>query len=95
MAVLSNYERHHLNRKQAEAFARAHGLPLVMWKLPLAGAAAELLDAATMDELYENEPGLWGMLPGRETMYRLRLSGSGKLSSLDRFSLSLSAGKGR
>ena len=81
MAVLSNYERHHLNRKQAEAFARAHGLPLVMWKLPLAGSAAELLDATTLDELYENEPGLWGMLPGRESTHRLRLQGSGLFSS--------------
>ena len=60
VAVLSNYERHHLNRAQAEAFARAHKLPLVRWKLPLTGRAAELLDASTLDELYENEPGLWG-----------------------------------
>ena len=60
IAVLSNYERQHLNRKQAEAFARAHNLPLVLWKLPLTGRAAELVDAAALEELYENEPGLWG-----------------------------------
>ena len=48
IAVLSNYERHHLNSTQAEALARAHGLPLVMWRLPLTGRAAELLDAATL-----------------------------------------------
>jgi len=51
---------HHLNRKQAETFARAHGLPLVLWKQPLTGRAAELLDAGTIQELYDNEPGLWG-----------------------------------
>ena len=60
MAVFSNYERHHLNRAQAEAFARAHKLPLVRWRLPLTGRAAELLDASAIDNLYENEPGLWG-----------------------------------
>ena len=60
IAVLSNYERQHLNRKQAEAFARAHGLPLVLWKHRLCGQAAELLDAAAVDEMYTHEPGLWG-----------------------------------
>ena len=30
------------------------------WKLPLSGRAAELLDATTLAELYEHEPGLWG-----------------------------------
>ena len=60
VAVLSNYERHHLNRKQSEAFARAHDLPLVLWKLQITGRAATLLDASSLDELYENEPGLWG-----------------------------------
>ena len=57
VAVLSNYERHHLNRAQAEAFARAHKLPLVRWRLPLTGRAAELLDASAINDLYENEPG--------------------------------------
>jgi hypothetical protein len=61
IAVLSNYERHHLNRKQAEAFARAHSLPIVMWRLPLTGRAAELLDDLMLHDLYENEPGLWGV----------------------------------
>ena len=60
IAVFSNYERHYLNRKQAETFARAHCLPLMLWKQPLVGRAAELLDADTIKELYDNEPGLWG-----------------------------------
>jgi len=60
VAVLSNHERHHLNRSQAEAFARAHRLPLVRWKLPLTGRAAELLDGKTADDVYDHEPGLWG-----------------------------------
>ena len=59
--MLLNYERHHLNRKQAEAFARAHGLPLVMWRLPLTGRAAELLDDSMLLELCDHEPGLWGI----------------------------------
>ena len=58
--MLSNFERHHLNRKQAEAFARAHNLPLVLWRLPLTGRASELLDDTMLHDLYENEPGLWG-----------------------------------
>jgi hypothetical protein len=61
IAVLSNYERHHLNRKQAQAFALAHSLPLVMWKRQVTGRACELLDAGTLDELYEHEPGLWSV----------------------------------
>jgi hypothetical protein len=60
VAVLSNYERHHLNRAQAEAFARAHKLPLVRWRLPVTGRSAEVLDATTLDELFDHEPGLWG-----------------------------------
>ncbi|CAK0807187.1 unnamed protein product [Prorocentrum cordatum] len=61
IAVLSNFERRKLNRLQVEAFARAFQLPLLTWKLPLTGKAAELLDGADLDELYENEPGLWGV----------------------------------
>ncbi|CAK0798449.1 unnamed protein product [Prorocentrum cordatum] len=60
IAVLSNYERHQLNRLQVEAFAKAFQLPLITWKCPLTGKAAELLDSADLDELYDNEPGLWG-----------------------------------
>ena len=32
----------------------------MLWKQPLVGRAAELLDADTIQELYDNEPGLWG-----------------------------------
>ncbi|CAK0867394.1 unnamed protein product [Prorocentrum cordatum] len=60
IAVLSNYERHQLNRLQVEAFAKASQLPLITWKCPLTGKAAELLDSADLDEAYDNEPGLWG-----------------------------------
>eukprot|EP00959_Pyramimonas_sp_CCMP1952_P007185 150318-Pyramimonas_sp.AAC.1 len=60
IAVLSNYERHQLNRLQVEAFAKAFQLPLITWKCPLTGKAAELLDRSDLDELYDNEPGLWG-----------------------------------
>ena len=35
IAVLGNQERHHLNRQQAYAYARAHDVPLVRWKIPL------------------------------------------------------------
>jgi len=62
--MLSNFERHHLNRMRAEEFAQWYQLPLIKWKLPLTGLASELLDATTLDELVENEPGLWGMFVG-------------------------------
>jgi hypothetical protein len=43
-AVLSNYERHHINRLQCEAFGKAFNLPVVKWKTQLTGRAAEQLN---------------------------------------------------
>ena len=60
VAVLSNYERHHINRLPCEAFGKAFDLPVVKWKTQLTGRAAELLNQEDQDGLYEEEPGLWG-----------------------------------
>ena len=60
IAVLSNFERHKLNRMQAEAFAKAHKLPFVMWKMELVGRQFESMTDGQLKELFENEPGLWG-----------------------------------
>jgi hypothetical protein len=59
IAVQSNYERHQLNQSQAEAFARCHGLPLVKWKRDLKGRASQAIDEDTLEELFDNEPGMW------------------------------------
>ena len=43
-----------------EAFARSHNLLLVRWKYPLSERTLGRIDAAQLDDLYTNEPGLWG-----------------------------------
>ena len=49
--VLGNQERHRLNKHQAYAFAKYDDVPLVRWKLPLAGK-----DAASISD--EHPPSL-------------------------------------
>jgi len=57
MAVLTTLERDHFNVAQAEAFAKAFGLPLLKWKLLIAG---DNVDEKLHAGLYEEEPTLWG-----------------------------------
>ena len=59
IVVLSNHERHRLNVHQVQAFARAYNLPLIRWKLPLAGKGIAALSQGILDGLFENEVGLW------------------------------------
>ena len=59
IAVLGNQERHHLNRQQAHAYARAHDVPLVRWKIPLTEKYVERLTPEQLAQTYVNEPGLW------------------------------------
>jgi hypothetical protein len=58
--VMSNLERQRLNRVQVEAFAKAYGLLLIVWRMPLTDRYADAFDDNTFAQLYENEPGLWG-----------------------------------
>ena len=58
VGVVSRHERDVINVAQAEAFARKFNLPLVRWKLPLTDSFVE--DARLQDDLYADEPGLWG-----------------------------------
>ena len=60
--VMSNLERHRLNKTQVEAFAKTYGLLLVVWRLPLTGRYADSFDEGTLAQLYENEPRLLGLL---------------------------------
>ena len=58
--VLGNQERHRLNKHQAYAFAKYYNVPLVRWKLPVAGKDAAALSDEVLTNLYDNEPGMWG-----------------------------------
>ena len=60
IAVLANYEQHHLNHLQANVFARKFDIPLVMFKQRLSGRATEVFSCEDLDRIYNNEPGLWG-----------------------------------
>lgn len=51
--VLSNAERHLINRQKMREHASLYRLPILRWKWPLAGLDID-------SELYEHEPGLWG-----------------------------------
>ena len=59
IVVLGNQERHRLNQHQVYAFARTFDLPLIRWRLPLAGKEADSLDSDTLQTLMDNEAGLW------------------------------------
>ena len=60
IGVVSNLERFELNAAQAYAFAKHYGHVLVRWKLDLRGAASQELRGDLLDELYDDEAGLWG-----------------------------------
>ena len=62
IATLSNLERQTINVAQVKAFAKHHGLPLIMWKkkLDAANVRSMLLNTAELAILYANEPGLIG-----------------------------------
>jgi hypothetical protein len=49
-----------LNYLQADMYARTFNLPLVKWRVPLAGAAKGRLDARDEDALFADERNLWG-----------------------------------
>jgi len=59
ICVLSNFERHHLNRLQATNFAKIHDIPLVVWRRKIKNRWLDTCDESTINELYENEPGAW------------------------------------
>jgi hypothetical protein len=60
VGVVSNLERHTINAARAFAFAKHHGLVLIRWRLNLVGLDSQRLDAKLIDELYDEEVGLWG-----------------------------------
>ena len=57
VGVLSHIERDTINYAQLDAFARAFDLPLVKWRLPMVD---EIDNAELREELYQDEPTLWG-----------------------------------
>ena len=59
ICVLSNFERHHLNRLQAHNFAKIHDIPLVVWRRKIKNRWLDTCDENTINQLYENEPGAW------------------------------------
>ena len=58
IGVLSHVERDTINHAQLKAFASQFKLPVIRWKLPLVDG--EALNAEVLNQLYENEPNLWG-----------------------------------
>jgi hypothetical protein len=60
IGVLSHVELNALNPVGAEAFTRAHGLPLVKWRLPSAPDDAAKMDSDVLRGLYDHEPSLYG-----------------------------------
>jgi hypothetical protein len=62
IGVLGNAERDLLNARQIEAFAKALGVPLIKWRLPVNFKYNEDDgdERRIHDELYRQEPGLWG-----------------------------------
>ena len=56
VGVVSRHERDVVNAAQLERFARAFGLPLFRWKLPL----LDELPNVDRNDLYNAEPSLWG-----------------------------------
>jgi energy-coupling factor transporter ATP-binding protein EcfA2 len=60
IGVLSHTELDAINPEQVHAFARTFGLAVLRWKLPLNPTDALPIDPCLLDELYDNEPGLWG-----------------------------------
>jgi hypothetical protein len=61
VGVLGNAERERLNFAQAEAFAKWHRRPMILWRHPLGDSDAENLGAMNLDELYSCEKGLIGV----------------------------------
>ena len=59
IGVVSRTERDHINRLQIERFAKFFNLPLVRWRLELYNNAV-LADVDDIDDIYDNEPTLWG-----------------------------------
>jgi hypothetical protein len=59
IGVLSRLERDAINYAQLKAFAQAFGLPLVRWRLQLSDPDALRALGDNLDELYEEESGLW------------------------------------
>ncbi|KAJ1622139.1 hypothetical protein T492DRAFT_885747, partial [Pavlovales sp. CCMP2436] len=60
VGVLSHLEHDAINTAQLFAFARAFDLPLVRRRLPLMPNDIPPVLPHQLDELYANEPGLWG-----------------------------------
>jgi hypothetical protein len=61
IGVLGNAERERLNFAQAEAFARWHRRPLIVWRHPLADSDAENLATFNLHDLYGSEKGMLGV----------------------------------
>ena len=54
--MISRHERDVVNVAQLERFARAFGLPLIRWPLPLLDSPQDV----NLTDLYSVEPSLWG-----------------------------------
>lgn len=60
--VTSNPERHAINSRQAVAFARRNGLPVLVWRHAMANHATRTIDQAEQDTLlYDAFPELFGV----------------------------------
>jgi hypothetical protein len=52
IVVTSNQERVAINRVQALRFAKTNGVPVVRWRLPLAGNSQKVDDNGLLEKLY-------------------------------------------
>ena len=60
IGVLSNFERHRFNHSQLLAWASYYDVPAFRWKLPIQGRWPEFHEERVLDQMYEDELGLWG-----------------------------------
>ncbi|MFN9941492.1 MAG: hypothetical protein ACK56I_18645, partial [bacterium] len=61
IVVTSNHERHAINLHKAQAFAISKGVPVIIWKKPLAGILASRFSDEGLRNLYEKKLELTGI----------------------------------
>ena len=61
IVVTLNEVRNTLNYEMACRFAKLKNVPVIRWKLPISGERASLLNPEEIEQLYDQERGLWGV----------------------------------
>ena len=59
VGVVSNLERSFLNAARSADYAKWHKRVLIRWRLQLSGSDAATLNKDELDELFQDEVGLW------------------------------------